>query len=214
MRAILPLVLGVLPFGAVYGVAVAESSIDNALGGISSVVILAGASQLALLELLDQGAPGAVAVATALVINARFVLYSGALAPAFAEFPAPARYLLPHLMTDQAAATALLHFRSERDPGRRLRFYLGSAGIFAAAWVVGTFLGIAFSADIPASWDLAFAVPLMFLALLMPSVRDRPSLISVAVAAAVVVLLRGAPYNLGILAGATAGIAAGWVAQR
>lgn len=214
MRAILPLVLGVLPFGAVYGVAVAESAIGNALGGIASVVILAGASQLALLDLLDQGAPGAIAVVTALVINARFILYSGALAPAFSEFPAPARYLLPHLMTDQAAATALLHFQTERDPDRRMRFYLGAAGIFAGAWVLGTIIGIVFAADIPSTWDLAFAVPLMFLALLVPSVRDRPSLVSAVVAAAVVVLLRTAPYNFGILAGAAAGIAAGRAFQR
>ena len=87
VRAIAPLIVAAFPFGLVYGVAVTQTDIDRWLGAAASVLILAGAAQLSLLELLDASWP--IAVGTALVINLRFLLYSAALAPSFGEFASP-----------------------------------------------------------------------------------------------------------------------------
>lgn len=214
MRTVLPLAIGILPFGVVYGVAAAQSSVPDVVGGLASVIVLAGAAQLALIDLLGQGAPWAVAVLTALVINARFVMWSAALAPAFAEFPVPARYLAAHLMTDQAAVTALLYFDNERDPSRRLRYYVGAGGAIAMTWFAGTAAGLVFSAGIPQAWDLGFAVPLVFLSLLVPALRDRPSVVTALTAVGAVVVFRGVPFNLGIVLGAMLGVAAGLTVRR
>ncbi len=213
-RAILPLALGIVPFALVYGVTVTQSSIPDLVGGSASVIVLAGAAQLALIDLLDQGAPWTVAVATALVINARFVLYSAALAPAFSAFPPAPRYMLSHLITDQAAVTALLHYETEHDPTRRMRYYLGAGGLLGATWVLGTVAGIVFGARIPDAWDLGFAIPLMFLALLVPTLRDRPAGVTALVAAITVVLARAAPFNLAIIVGALTGVLAGMAVRR
>ena len=62
IRAIAPLIVAAFPFGLVYGVAVTRTDIDPWLGAAASVLILAGAAQLSLLELLD--ATWAVAVGT------------------------------------------------------------------------------------------------------------------------------------------------------
>lgn len=213
-RAILPLALGVFPFGLVYGVAVADSSVTNWIGGIASSLILAGAGQLALVDLVDQNAPWTVAVGTALVINARFVMYSGALAPSFAEYPALWRIPLAHLMTDQTAVTSLLYNDTEPDRGRRMRYYAGAGLTFAASWSAGTWIGIFVGAGIPSGLQLEFAIPLMFLALLVPSIHDRPGVVAAVVGAAVTLVARDAPFNTGLLIGALCGIAAGMVVKR
>lgn len=212
-RAILPLSLGVFPFGLVYGVAVVESSIEDWVGVLASVLVLAGAAQLAILDLFDAGAPWFIIVGTALVINARFMMYSGALAPSFSQYPRRWRIPLAHLITDQATATALLHQQTERDPAMRMSFYLGAAGSFALAWLLGTFTGVVVGAAIPSEFQLGFAVPLMFLALLVPSVRDGPALVAASIGFAVTLLARDAPLNTGLLIGAGVGIAFGMLAR-
>jgi predicted branched-subunit amino acid permease len=214
IRTVLPLAIGAMPFGIVYGVTAAESTLTWWEGLVASVVVLAGASQLALTDLIDDGAPWIVGVTTALVINARFVLYSTALAPAFRRFPAASRYALPHLFTDQAAVTAILYFEHQRDDPTRRWFFAAEGLFFAAAWWLGTGIGLAFAAGLPEALPLGFAVPLTFLSLLVPAIRSRPMLVAAVVAAAVTVVAAPLPASLNILAGALAGVAAGAWANR
>jgi predicted branched-subunit amino acid permease len=213
-RASTPLTLAVLPFGLVYGVAVTESTVSTLVGMSASWVILAGAAQLSLLSLIDDGAAWPLAVGTALVINARFALYSTALAPPFSAFPARWRYGLSYLITDQAASLALLHYRDEHDPDRRRWWFFGAAGFIVIGWSIGTIAGAALGGSLPDDLDIAFAVPAMFIALLVPSVTDRPALVAAAVGGAVTVLAAPFPNGLNILAGALAGIAAGRLVTR
>jgi 4-azaleucine resistance transporter AzlC len=212
-RAVLPLTIGIFPFGLAYGVAVVASSIDDLAGVLASFLIIAGAAQLAMIDLIDAGAPWFVVVATALVINARFMMYSGALAPAFSEFPKRWRIPLAHLMTDQATVAALLYFRSQRDPRRRVAFYLGAASSFAASWVAGTTLGVAIGAAVPEELQVGFAVPLMFVALAVPTIRDRATTVAAVVGFSVTLMTRDAPLNTSLLIGAASGIAFGMLAK-
>lgn len=212
-RAVLPLSIGVFPFGLAYGVAVVASSMDDLAGALASFLIIAGAAQLAMIDLIDDGAPWFVIVATALVINARFVMYSGALAPAFSEFPKRWRIPLAHVMTDQATIASLLHFQTERDPRRRLAFYVGAGGSFALSWVAGTLLGVLVGAAIPEELQVGFAVPLMFVALAVPTIRDRATSVAAVVGFSVTLMTRDAPLNTSLLIGAAAGIAFGMLAR-
>ncbi len=213
-RANLPLAIAIVPFALVYGVAVTESGIVDWVGGLASIVVVAGAAQLALVDLIDQGAPWVVAVATALVVNARFVMYSGALSAAFGEFPRRSRYSLPFLMTDQAAAAAILHFQKELDPTKRRRFYFGAASIMVIPWITGTWVGIIFGGGIPDGLQLGFAIPLMFLALLVPTIRERSALVAAVVGGLITVLAQPLPFSLSIVVGAIAGIIAGLMVKR
>ena len=208
-RAIGPLLVAAFPFGLVYGVAVTQSSLPTWQGGLASALIVAGASQFALIDLIDEGAPWIVAVGTALIINMRFAMYSAALAPPFAPFPTRWRLALPYLMTDQTAVTALLHYETHRDPVERRWFYLGAAAPFAGTWLAGTWLGILFGGDIPENWQLGFAVPLVFLALAVPSITSRPSLVAAAVGGAGCLLAAPLPHSLGVIVGALVGVMAG-----
>jgi len=212
-RAILPLAIAAFPFGLAYGVAVAESSLDDLVGLLASFLVLAGAAQLAIVDLVDKGAPWFVVVGTALVVNARFMMYSGALAPSFSDYPRRWRVAMAYFMTDQAAVTSLLYNDRQPDPRARMAYYLGAGLSFAVAWWIGTLIGVGIGAAIPSELQLGFAVPLMFVALAVPSVRDRAGLIAACVGFAVTLIARDAPMNTGLLIGAGAGVAFGMLAK-
>jgi 4-azaleucine resistance transporter AzlC len=213
-RAIAPLAAAVFPFGLVYGVTVAESSFSDLAGAIASLLVFAGAAQLAMVNLLEEGSHWVVAVVTGLVINLRMMMYSGALAPSFSQYPKRWRIPMAHFITDQQTVVSLLYNDRERDPDKRRYFYLGAAALFFGAWVAGTVAGVLVGATIPPELQLGFAVPLMFLALLVPSVKDRPSLVAAAVGFAVTLLAQDAPLNTGLLIGAGVGIGFGLLASR
>lgn len=212
-RAILPLALGVSAFGTAYGVTVVESSMEDWVGVLASVVILAGAAQLAVVNLFDDGAPWFIVVGTALVINARLLMYSGALAPSFAEYPHRWRLFLAHLITDQSTVTSLLFDDRVRDPLQRVSYYIGAGGTMAILWLVGTVVGVTVGATVPPELQLGFAVPLMFVALLVPTVKDRATATAAIVGFATTLLFRDAPLNTGLLIGAGAGMVFGMVAR-
>ena len=212
-RAILPLAIGVFPFGMAYGVAVVESSMNDLVGVLASFIVLAGAAQLAIVDLIDEGAPWFIVVGTALVVNARFMMYSGALAPSFSEYPRRSRLALAHFLTDQATVTSLLYNERERDARLRLGYYFGAGFTFAVSWWVGTLIGTLIGASVPPEFQVGFAVPLMFVALAVPSVKDRAGLIAACVGFAVTLIARDAPMNTGLLIGATAGIVFGMAAR-
>lgn len=208
-RRALPLGLAGLPFGLVYGVAVAESTVGGWLGVLGSWIILAGAAQLALLDLLDEEAAFALVVGTPLLINARFALYSAALAPAFNQFPAHWRFTLPYLMTDQAATLSIAYFDEESDAVDRRWFALGAGLCFAAGWWIGTVAGWGIGAALPSSLDITFAIPAMFIALLIPSLRDRSALAAAAASGATAVAASSLPSGANVLLAAAVGLTVG-----
>lgn len=205
--------VGIIPFSLVYGVAVSQTPIDTWLGLSASGFIAAGASQIALLEFIRDGAAWFVGVGAALIINARMLLYSAAVAPAFREFPPAWRYGLAYGMTDQAVAASLAYFDREADPFKR-RIFMGSAATaLLIVWFTGTIVGNIFGSRIPDSWQLGFAVPLTFLGIVVPTLTTRPMIVSAVVAAIVTVAAAPIPYGANLLVGALAGIAAGMWAQ-
>lgn len=214
IRRIFPLSLASLPFGLVYGATAAENGIPHGPAILASFVILAGAAQIALVELIAEGATAAVAVGTALIINLRMALYSASLAPAFRDFPARWRFPLAHLTTDQSAVTSLMEWENETDPVYRRWFWIGASLWFASPWWIGTAIGVLVGGDIPEGWQIGFAVPLMFTALLVPTLRDRPTVVAGIVGAAVTVGTTWLPDGVNIMLGAIFGIAAGtWAAE-
>jgi len=213
-RAVAPLLIGVIPFGLVFGIVAAGSAVGPWLGGSTSVIIFAGAAQLATLQLIDAGIAGAVVIATALVINSRHLMYSAALAPHFREFPAIVRFTLPYVLTDQAFAVSIVRYGDVNDPVYKQWYFTGAALTLWITWQISTVVGIVLGAQVPASWSLDFAIPLVFLVLLVPSIKSRPDLIAAVVGGGVAVAAAGAPYGLGLMIGAVSGVVAGVIAQR
>ena len=212
VRDVSPLMLGVAPFALVAGIAAVDAGLGLAEAVGMSVIVFAGASQLAALELLGENAPLAVVVGTAAVINLRMLMYSASIAPHFADYGRRLRAGLAYLLTDQAYALSVAEF--DENPDRsRWRYYLGAAASLWIVWQIGTVVGVVLGAGVPDAWGLTFAVPLVFLALLVPAMKDRPTTVAGVAGGAVAVVAAGLPLNLGLLVGALSGIAAGLVTE-
>jgi len=88
-------------------------------------------------------------------------------------------------------------------------YYAGTAITMWFGWNLSVLAGMYLGAGIPEDWSLGFAIPLSFLALLIPSIRNRATLGAALTGGVLAVLAVGLPYNLGLLAGALGGIIAG-----
>ena len=78
----------------------------------------------------------------------------------------------------------------------------------------GPILGALAGALIPESWSLDFAIPLVFMVLIIPALDRKPGIAAAIVGGVVAVTARDVPYRLGLIIAALAGIAAGVIAER
>jgi 4-azaleucine resistance transporter AzlC len=212
--SVAPLLVGVAPFGLIFGVTAAASALGAGLGYASSIIIFGGAAQLALVQLIDTEAAIATVVVTGLVINSRHMMYSAALTPPFREFPRRARFLLPYLLTDQAFAVSITRYQDVEDPAYRRWFYTGAGLGLWVTWQITSGAGVLIGTQIPENWSLDFAVPLVFLGLLAIVVRTRPKAVAAAVGGTAAILAQDVPYQLWMIIGALSGVIAGIAAER
>jgi 4-azaleucine resistance transporter AzlC len=210
VRAALPSLLGLVPFGLVAGIAAVNAGLSPLQAVGLSAVVFAGAAQLAAIDLLARDASLAVVVVTAVVINLRMAMYSASIAPYFESFRRRWKLVCSYLLTDVSYALSIAEFTDESGIDRRW-YYLGAAGAIWAVWQVTTVAGVLLGTGIPESWGVGFAVPLVFLTLLVADVSDRPRLVAALVGGSVAVVGAGWPLNLGLLGGALAGVVAGVV---
>ncbi len=150
----IPLFLPAIPFGFVLGLAIVEGQMPAAVGWLSSPIIFAGASQLAVVTLAGTASVWAVIVA-GLVINARHVMYSAALAPTFQRQPAWMRWVGPFFLIDQVFALAVLQV--DRPPAEFRRYYLSAGLFFYLNWQWAVALGMVVGPIVPESWEPASA---------------------------------------------------------
>lgn len=81
-------------------------------------------------------------------------------------------------------------------------------------WQVSTALGIYVGARIPESWNLEFALPLTFVALVRPAVTDRATAAAAVTAGITAVLGHGLVLRLGLVLAAVTGIVVGIMTER
>ena len=209
-RAMAPILLGMIPFGLIAGIAAVEAGLPEWGASAFSLVIFAGAAQLAALELIGNDANALVAIGTIAIINSRFLMYSASLATKYGAESRARRVVMAYLMTDQAYAVSVTKLEAEPDYEPRWAFYVGGALTLWAGWQTFTITGAVAGAIIPDSVPLGFAIPLVFAALLVPAVVDRATLAAAATSAVVAVVTAPLPANLGLLAAAASGIAVGY----
>ena len=109
VRALLPMHLGVVPFGVIYGVVAIQSGISPLAAMLMSSVVFAGSAQFVLAQMVGVGAPLLLTAGTVGMINLRHALYSASVAPLLAHLPLRWRVLLAYLLTDEAYAAAIPH---------------------------------------------------------------------------------------------------------
>jgi len=213
LRAIFPLLLGVAPFGMIYGVLARQSGIPLQAAQAMSFIVFAGSSQFIAAQMLQQAVPGVILVLTIFVVNLRHALYSASVAGYMRHLSPGWKAGLAYLLTDEAYAVAVLNYQKEGSRGFRHYYFLGAGLTLWICWQASTAAGILLGAVIPAAWELDFALPLTFIALLVPALKDRAGAAAALVGGVAAVLAFALPYKLGILAAALAGIIAGMLVE-
>ncbi len=213
VRAEFPLLIGVFPFGMIYGALALNAGLSKAAAQMMSSIVFAGSSQFVAAQLIHESAPGLVIVLTIAVVNLRHMLYSASLAPYLASLSTRWKTLLSYLLTDEAYAPTILHYeRSGVQPFGHW-FLLGAGLALWSTWQVSTALGIFLGAAIPDSWSLDFALPLTFIAMVVPALKGRPYIAAALSAGIVALAAHALPFKLGLILAALTGIAAGTVLE-
>lgn len=215
VRAELPILVGVIPFGMIYGVLALASGLPVSLAQGMSAIVFAGSAQFIATDLFATATPALIILMTTFMVNLRHLLYSASLAPHVAHLPLGWRAGLAYLLTDEAYAVTILHYVADEGSAAFKHWYFLGAGLTLwSSWQASTAVGIFLGAQIPASWSLDFTLALVFIGLVVPTLRDRPHVAAAVTAGVVAIVAGGLPYQLGLVAAAVAGITVGIVLER
>lgn len=126
------------------------------------------------------------------------------------------RALLSYLLTDEAYVVAITRYRNQPDgisPYAHWYFLGVGLGLWIT-WQLSTAVGVFLGAQIPTSWSLDFALPLTFIALVVPALKDRATVVTAIVAGAVALVALTMPFKLGLMTAILVAIGVGYVVER
>ncbi|SEW39070.1 Predicted branched-chain amino acid permease (azaleucine resistance) [Cognatiyoonia koreensis] len=216
-----PFLVMAIPFALVFGVVATEAglTLGQTLG--FSVLVIAGASQYAALQLMVENAAIVLVLMAALAVNLRMAMYSASLVPHLGAAPLWQRALVAYVNFDQSYIVSIAQYEKAPDWSVRDKalFFLGVATPIAPAWMCSTAVGALVGAQIPPEYALDFIVPIMFLAMVAPMLKSLAHVLAALVSATVALLLIGLPSGVGLLIAAGAAMLTGalvetWLEQR
>lgn len=214
VRAEVPLLIGVFPFGMIYGALALSTGLTASAAQAMSSIVFAGSAQFVTAQLIRESAPGFVIVLTIAIVNLRHVLYSASLAPYLAPLSTRWKTLLAYLLTDEAYAPTILKYEREGATPHTHWFLLGAGLALWGTWQVSTALGIFLGTAIPKSWSLDFALPLTFIAMVVPILKGRPYVAAALSAGVTALVAHSLPYKLGLILAALVGITVGTYLEK
>jgi predicted branched-subunit amino acid permease len=214
IRVVAPISVPGIPVGFVLGVLVEDLGLPTFAGWSTGWLIFAGSSQLAALNLLADGASAAVILTTVFLINSRHAMYSAALRGRFAELPLWFRIVGSYFLLDQQFAVAgTAPELQDPTPRYRIWHFLGAGAFLWLIWQVSMAAGILAGDVVREEWSLSFAVPVLFLGLLVSSIKNRPGLVAAVVSSVVALAGRNMAQGSGLLLAIVLGIAAATYAE-
>jgi len=205
----LPVGLGVLVYGLVFGALTAQKGLSLAEATSMSAIVFAGSAQFVALGLWTVPPPVLALALATFLINFRFFLMAATMDRVIGDWPRPRALLALFFVTDENWAVTM----AEGERRHWGAFFLGTGVVVYASWLLATVLGYLIGSVVsdPRQWGFDFAFPAMFLALAVAIGRKAPApLVWIASAVAALAADRwiggSAPVLLGGLAGA--GVAA------
>ena len=218
-KATIPLVVGAIPFGIIFGALAVTSGISPAGAMGMSLFVFAGSSQFIAAGLVAGGVGAGIIILTTFIVNLRHALYSTTLAPHMKHLSQ--KWLLPlgFWLTDESFVVAANRYGEPDASPDKHWFFLGSAVFMYTNWQLCTLIGIVAGQAIldsstglgagPLSWGLDFAMVVTFLGMVVPMVKGHPTLVAVIVAGVVATLGNGLSNKIGLFLAAVSGVLAG-----
>ncbi len=169
--ATLPFWPGTALFGLVYAVTARAAGLSGPEIVGMSLLVHAGAAQFTAVNLIAGGAGSLSVIVGTAITNARSLLIGASVAPHVAARPLWWRLLYAFHLTDEsfAVATARL-LRGDATPSYVLGANLGMAPPWVGSAIVGVIVGATIPS--PARWGVDLVIPLTFLGLLVPLLKN------------------------------------------
>lgn len=162
-------------------------------------IVFAGASQLAAVDLMANQATTLVVIATGLIINLRFLLYSAALSPIVHHSNWLVKLTSAYALTDQNYAVTSAHFEKLKSNHEKIIFYFGASFCMLLGWHIAVIAGYVFGNFAPPEWALDYAVPLSFIALVIPSLKSNNHIRVALFSGIVSILFYSLPFQTGLI---------------
>jgi len=213
-RAAFPTLVGLVPFGLVVALASAHAGLSYSQVFGFSMLVFAGAAQLVVTKLIEAGTAPLVAIASGIVINLRFVIYSISLFDSFRNQNPAKSAVMAHLINDQAYSVTHVRKTHGGSTAHLSLFYLGAAFLVFAAWQATMGIGMSIAKSPIFNFeDVGYVVALSFVALLSPLLKSKATWAALSVGACVSALVY-VPLNANVLLATILGAATGWAVQR
>ncbi|MCX8225604.1 MAG: AzlC family ABC transporter permease [Sulfitobacter sp.] len=206
-----PFVLVIIPFSSLFGILATEAGLSVFETLAFSVVVIAGAAQFTALQLMQEHAPTAIVLASALAVNLRMAMYSASLTPYIGAAPLWQRAFAAYLTVDQSYVCSMAQYEKEPDMTipQRMSYFFGCVTPIVPLWYLFTLVGAVLGTQIPDSWALDFALPITFLAMIAPMFRTPAHVVAALVASVAALATAAVPYSLGLILAGLAGMIAG-----
>lgn len=210
-RQTIPLIVGAIPFGIIFGTLAQTSGLSFAGALAMSACVFAGSSQFIALGLLGTGTPVGIIVLTTLVVNLRHLLYSVGLVPYLRSLGQGWKAALGFWLTDETFMVAIQRYQQPDPSPYKHWFQLGSALSMYGNWQLSTWLGLTIGQQLPnaAEWGLDFAMVATFIGMTIPYLTNRPMVATVLASGIMALLARSLPHQLGLMVAALVGIGVG-----
>jgi predicted branched-subunit amino acid permease len=205
------IVVSATGFGFVYGLAARDAGFSPVEAMAMSALAFGGAAQFAAVGYVAGGLAWPGVVLLTALLNARHLLYSAAIAPWLRDRPFGERAVMAHLLTDEAFALSMSHFRRL---GRADTWGYWAAGIGATfiPWNIATLAGVLVGGSIaePNRFGIDVIFPAAMIGLAVGLISGRREIVAAISGAAIGVLVAlVAGPAIGIIAGGLIGPAVG-----
>lgn len=176
MRCAVPVILGYFPIGMAFGVLAVQQGLELPEIALMSLIVYAGSAQFIASAMISSSAAGAAVVATTFLVNLRHLLMSASMSPYLKKASTPLQAVIALGITDETFSVGITKAsQGESSP----HFFMGLHSIAHLSWIISTIIGgLAGSAvPEPGKWGLDFALPAMFIGLLVMQLKSRKELL-------------------------------------
>ena len=213
VRDFVPLIMGIVPFGLICGAAALAAGLTPWQAFSMNWIIFTGSAQIITSQLYGSGAPLLVIIATATIMNLRFMIYATSIGPSLRTLNRKWQVLLAYMMTDQAYALGLMRYMEKGDPRHRHWYLFGISFAIWLCWQLAGLAGILLGSLIPSGWSMDFILPLTFIAVVVP-VITKPAMLHAALAGGIASVALNLPLKLNLIAATGVGILAGLASEK
>lgn len=211
---IMPLSLAVVPWGILCGSLAIGAGLTSLQAQLMSLLVFAGAAQLAGISIIGAGGPASSIFSSTFVISSRHLLYSAVFREYVQKCSLATRAAVAFFLTDEMFALTIAYI--EKQKRFSLAYALSSGICFYLVWNLATFIGIVAGQSIEnlESLGLEFAIAATFIAIVIPSIKDKSVLVSVLASGVSVLVMSYFEIKQGLILATLIGMCSGFLTWR